>query len=98
MRPGITDPVTLRLRTEADLLAQKEGDTELYYVQELQPAKLKGYVAYLEERNWRSDLEVLLRTAAAVVAPRDVGSLSMAEVSRLARPEGELREGFKPLK
>src|SRR6266436_7031157 len=40
-RPGITDPVTLALRSEADLLAKIEGDTEQYYVEELQPAKLK---------------------------------------------------------
>src|SRR5258708_40184134 len=33
-RPGITDPVTLALRSEADLLAKNEGDTEQYYVEE----------------------------------------------------------------
>src|SRR5882762_881495 len=68
-RPGITDPVTLVLRSEAELLAGIEGDTEKYYVEELQPAKLKGYVTYLEERNWRSDFNVLWRTIIAVVIP-----------------------------
>ena len=28
---------------------------------ELQPSKLKGYVAYLETRDWRSDVSVLLK-------------------------------------
>jgi lipopolysaccharide/colanic/teichoic acid biosynthesis glycosyltransferase len=69
-RPGITDPVTLELRDEEGLLAQVNGDAEKYYVEELQPLKLKGYVAYLETRNWRSDLNVLLRTVAAVVIPQ----------------------------
>jgi lipopolysaccharide/colanic/teichoic acid biosynthesis glycosyltransferase len=69
VRPGITDPVTLQLRSEADLLARVAGDTEQYYVNELQPSKLKGYVAYLEERSWRSDLNVLWRTMVAVVIP-----------------------------
>jgi lipopolysaccharide/colanic/teichoic acid biosynthesis glycosyltransferase len=98
VKPGITDPVTLRLRSEADLLAQIEGDTEQYYVSELQPSKLKGYVAYLENRTWRSDLNVLLRTIAAVVAPPVGDPLSIDEVGRLAPPEGELRGGFKTLK
>jgi lipopolysaccharide/colanic/teichoic acid biosynthesis glycosyltransferase len=90
VKPGITDPVTLRLRSEADLLAQIEGDTEQYYVSELQPSKLKGYVAYLEDRSWRSDLNVLLRSIAAVVAPRVGDPLSIDEVGRLAPPESEL--------
>ena len=69
VRPGITDPVTLRLRNEEDLLAGVNADPESYYVNELQPSKLKGYVAYLEERNWRTDVRVLVCTVAAVVVP-----------------------------
>ena len=82
VRPGITDPVTLRLRSEADLLAQVEGDAEQYYVNELQPAKLKGYVAYLAERTWRGDVRVLLRTIAAVAFPPDNSRFSINEVDK----------------
>jgi lipopolysaccharide/colanic/teichoic acid biosynthesis glycosyltransferase len=71
VRPGITDPVTLRLRNEEGLLAGVRTDTERYYVDELQPSKLKGYVAYLEGRTCRSDIKVLLCTVAAVVVPRE---------------------------
>lgn len=98
VRPGITDPVTLQLRSEADLLARIEGDTEHYYVNELQPSKLKGYVAYLEDRSWRRDLRILLRTLVAVVVPGQAGPLSADERGHLAPPEGEYREGFKALK
>ena len=98
VRPGITDPVTLRLRSEAELLAQIEGDTEEYYAKELQPAKLKGYVAYLEDRTWRTDLKVLLQTLAAVVVPRESTRLSVDGVSRLAEPKNELRDDHKPVK
>jgi len=52
-------------------LAGVRTDTERYYVDELQPSKLKGYVAYLEGRTCRSDIKVLLRTFAAVVVPRE---------------------------
>jgi lipopolysaccharide/colanic/teichoic acid biosynthesis glycosyltransferase len=98
VRPGITDPVTLQLRSEADLLARIEGDAERYYVNELQPAKLKGYVAYLEERTWRSDLQVILRTFAAIVVPGEVRPLSEDEAAHVAPAEGEFQEGFKALK
>ena len=67
VRPGITDPVTLRLRNEEELLAGVTTDTERYYLDKLQPAKLSGYVAYLEERNWRSDFKVLGQTLVAIV-------------------------------
>jgi lipopolysaccharide/colanic/teichoic acid biosynthesis glycosyltransferase len=83
VRPGITDPVTLRLRSEAELLTDIAGDTEQYYVNELQPAKLKGYVAYLDERDWRSDLKILLRTMFAVVMPHEATRVSIDEVRQL---------------
>jgi lipopolysaccharide/colanic/teichoic acid biosynthesis glycosyltransferase len=73
VRPGITDPVTLRLRNEEELLAEVQTDTERYYINELQPSKLNGYVAYLEERNWRGDVRVLMRTIAAVLVTREGG-------------------------
>ena len=83
VRPGITDPVTLQLRSEAEMLAGVAGDTEQYYVDKLQPEKLKGYLAYLDQRSWQSDLKVLFRTVAAVVAPRDAARVSLDEVTRL---------------
>jgi lipopolysaccharide/colanic/teichoic acid biosynthesis glycosyltransferase len=70
VRPGITDPVTLRLRSEEDLLVHVEGDTEEYYLTELQPQKMKGYVDYLQTRSWHGDLSLLWRTLVAIVAPR----------------------------
>lgn len=66
-RPGITDPVTLQLRNEEKLLAEVGGDPEQYYINELQPMKLNGYLAYLEVRTWQSDLRTLWHTAAAVI-------------------------------
>jgi hypothetical protein len=68
-------------------LAQVAGDTEEFYANELQPEKLKGYVAYLEERTWRTDLKVLLQTLAAIVVPGEAHRLSADEVSRLAQPQ-----------
>jgi lipopolysaccharide/colanic/teichoic acid biosynthesis glycosyltransferase len=69
VKPGITDPVTLQLRNEEELLAQVKGDREAYYASELLPLKLKGYVAYLKGRSWRTDLKILVQTVAAVASP-----------------------------
>jgi lipopolysaccharide/colanic/teichoic acid biosynthesis glycosyltransferase len=68
-RPGLTDPVTLRLRNEEELLAAVQEDREAFYKRELQRWKLLGYADYVRGRSARKDLGVLLRTAAAVVVP-----------------------------
>ena len=70
VRPGITDPVTVQLRNEEDLLSGIDGDLESYYVNELQPAKLRGYLYYLQNRSVRSDLRLLYQTLAAVIRNR----------------------------
>jgi lipopolysaccharide/colanic/teichoic acid biosynthesis glycosyltransferase len=68
-RPGLTDPVTLRLRDEEALLASTE-DAEVFYRERLLPWKLRGYLDYLERRSWVTDLGVLGATALAVLRLR----------------------------
>jgi lipopolysaccharide/colanic/teichoic acid biosynthesis glycosyltransferase len=68
-RPGITDPMTLRLRNEEALLVEVEGDRERFYLETLLPFKLEGYLTYLQARSWRSDLKVLWQTIVAVAFP-----------------------------
>ncbi len=67
VRPGLTDPVTLRLRNEEAVMAASAGDREVFYRERLQPLKLQGYVDYLGRRTWRSDLGVLGSTVLAVL-------------------------------
>lgn len=95
-RPGLTDPVTLRLRNEDVLLSRVKTDTEKYYVDELQPTKLRGYVAYLQERNWRTDLSILCHTMAAIVVSGHAQP-DMDEGGG-ARPDDGLPGGDKRLK
>lgn len=68
-RPGIADPMTLRLRNEEALLVEVEGDRERFYLETLLPFKLEGYLDYLQARSWRSDLKVLWQTIVAVALP-----------------------------
>ncbi|MHB1345127.1 MAG: sugar transferase [Thermoleophilia bacterium] len=79
VRPGITDPITLRLRSEEALLAQVE-DPHSFYVKTLLPYKLQGNLEYLRRRTWRSDVGVLIRTVLAVVAPRRAPTPTPAEI------------------
>jgi lipopolysaccharide/colanic/teichoic acid biosynthesis glycosyltransferase len=69
-RPGITHPVTLRLADEERLIAAAGGDPERYYVDELLPFKLRGYLAYQRKRSFWKDVWVLAATAAALVGWR----------------------------
>ncbi|HVG34792.1 MAG TPA: sugar transferase [Pyrinomonadaceae bacterium] len=79
-RPGLTDPVTLRLRNEEMLLARVEGDREKFYLETLQPFKLKGYLEYLRERSWQTDVKVLWQTCLAVMLPGRADQLTISEL------------------
>jgi lipopolysaccharide/colanic/teichoic acid biosynthesis glycosyltransferase len=74
VRPGLTDPVTLRFRNEELLMAAVEGDRDAFYRETLQPLKLEGYRDYLRRRSWRTDVGVLFETVLAVLWPARSGS------------------------
>lgn len=84
-RPGITDPVTLKLRNEEVFLAQVEGDREEYYLRVLQPYKLQGYLDYLSKRTSWTDVKILLHTSVAIIFPRAAPLPSSAEIEQTVR-------------
>lgn len=84
VRPGLTDPVTLRLRDEEKLLAEVAGDRVAFYRDLLLPWKLDNALAYLESRTAWSDLKVLAATTFAI----------LFGPTRPAPSEAELRLGL----
>ncbi len=80
-RPGLTDPMTLRLRDEELLIASVVGDRDRFYRERLQPWKLQGYAEYLRNRTWRSDLGVMFRTALAVCLPGRTAPVSERDLT-----------------
>jgi lipopolysaccharide/colanic/teichoic acid biosynthesis glycosyltransferase len=66
VRPGLTDPATLRYRHEERLLASVSGDRDRHYREVILPAKLRESLSYLRRRNWRTDLYVLFGTVRQV--------------------------------
>lgn len=68
VRPGITDPATVLLRSEAAILAAA-ADPERTYVEELLPRKTKAYVDYVTNRSFLGDLAIIAATLREVVRP-----------------------------
>lgn len=79
-RPGITDPVTLRLRNEEHLLAMVL-DKERYYREVIQPYKLRGYLNFVRNKTWKTDIRIIGRTLGAVAFPTTVTAPSKEELS-----------------
>jgi lipopolysaccharide/colanic/teichoic acid biosynthesis glycosyltransferase len=69
VKPGITDPMTLLLRNEEDLLAAAGSDPDTFYRDFLLPYKLHGYREYISHRTWRRDIAVIWSTLLAIVVP-----------------------------
>jgi lipopolysaccharide/colanic/teichoic acid biosynthesis glycosyltransferase len=61
VRPGITDPASIQFRNEEDILACAE-DPEAKYREEILPAKLKCYKAYIAKRSLIGDFFIILST------------------------------------
>lgn len=61
VRPGITDPVSLKMADESARLARAD-DPEREYVEVLMPAKLRAAAAYVERATLWTDVQVLART------------------------------------
>jgi lipopolysaccharide/colanic/teichoic acid biosynthesis glycosyltransferase len=66
VRPGITDPVSLRFADEGALLA-RAPDPEREYREVIMPAKLREAAAYAARATLWSDLGVIGRTLALLV-------------------------------
>ena len=79
-RPGITDPMTLRLRNEEALLVEVEGDREQFYLEALLPFKLEGNLSYLQARSCWTDLKVLCQTIFAVAFPSKASLPTLEEI------------------
>ncbi|NMB98794.1 MAG: sugar transferase [Thermoanaerobaculaceae bacterium] len=69
VRPGITDPVTLKLRNEEELL-QKAESPEEFYSKYLSKYKADGYLDYIKKRGIFYDVKIITRTLLGVIFPK----------------------------
>ena len=68
VRPGLTDPATLRYCREVAILSEA-ADPLHYFKTVITPDKLRISRRYLEHASIRRDFAVLLKTALALLSP-----------------------------
>ena len=66
VRPGITDPASIRYRNENELLAQVE-DPDRYYVEVIMQDKLQLNLEYVEKQSFRFDLQLIFKTFSEII-------------------------------
>lgn len=67
VRPGITDPASIRFINENELMAQA-ADPEDYYIHVIMQEKIKIYLQYVEQHSFWGDIRIILQTLRAIVA------------------------------
>ena len=69
VRPGITDPASIRYRNENELL-EKAEDPEKYYVEVIMQDKIKLYLEYVEKHSFLYDLKLIFQTFFVIIHER----------------------------
>ena len=67
VRPGITDPASIKFRNENELMEQAE-DPERYYIEVIMQEKLKLYLEYVDHHSLLGDIGLILRTVWVVLS------------------------------
>lgn len=66
VRPGITDPASIKFRNENELMG-KADDPERYYINTIMQEKLNLYLKYVSHHSLLGDIGLIFKTIAAIV-------------------------------
>lgn len=66
VRPGITDPASIKFRNENELMEQAE-DPENYYINVIMQEKLKLYLEYVQNHSFWGDIGLIFKTFWVIV-------------------------------
>ena len=69
VRPGITDPASIRFRNEKELL-EKAEDPEKYYIEVIMQEKLKLYLEYVDNASFWYDVKLIFQTFWVIIKER----------------------------
>ena len=69
VRPGITDPASIKFRNENELM-EKAEDPEKYYIEVIMLEKIKLYLEYVEKHSFFYDLGLIFKTFWVIVKER----------------------------
>lgn len=65
VRPGITDPASIKFRNENDLLDKAENPEE-YYINVIMQEKIRLYLEYVDNHSLWYDIKIIFRTIRVV--------------------------------
>ena len=69
VRPGITDPASIKFRNENELL-EKAEDPEKYYIEVIMQEKIKLYLEYVDHHSFLGDVGIIFKTIWAIISER----------------------------
>lgn len=69
VRPGITDPASIKFRNENELM-EKAEDPERYYIEVIMQEKLKLYLEYVQNHSFWGDIGLIFKTFWVIVKER----------------------------
>ena len=69
VRPGITDPASIKFRNENELM-EKADDPEKYYIEVIMQEKIKLYLEYVNNNSFFYDLGLIFKTFKVIVSER----------------------------
>ena len=69
VRPGITDPASIKYRNENELL-EKADDPEKFYIEVIMQEKILLYLQYVKNVSLGSDIRLILKTLWVVIKER----------------------------
>ena len=69
VRPGITDPASIKFRNENEMMEQAE-DPEKYYINVIMQEKIKLYLEYVQNHSFFGDIGLIFKTFWVIVTER----------------------------
>lgn len=69
VRPGITDPASIKFRNENELM-EKADNPECYYINVIMQEKIKLYLEYVRNNSFWYDIKLIFRTFVVIVTER----------------------------
>ena len=67
VKPGITDPASIKFRNENELMEQAE-DPEKYYIEVIMQEKIKLYLEYVRNHSFWGDIALIFKTFWVIVS------------------------------
>ena len=69
VRPGITDPASIKFRNENELMEQAENPED-YYINVIMQEKIKLYLEYVDNASFWYDIQLIFKTFGVIIKDR----------------------------